>query len=440
MLTAEEAAHLLRRTRFAATPDQVASWTGRPWGEAITALVDSATEPSVPTPAFAYRHPGPDDEDTDYTLLVSSELDRLAGQVGLGDRLLWFWHGVFTSSQSSIDQPVLLSRQHQLLAKHSLGSLRQMAIDLSTDPAMLIFLSGDGSWSDAPNENYSRELMELFTLGRARYSQADVVAGARVLSGWEVKNVPENPGRYDPSAIRAVFSAEAGLSGSSNPSLQNGMAYLGGQGVRDIPALVDRVLAQPACAPFIAHKLCATFLQADPTPQDEAVVANALQSSGFQIRPALAALFRLPAFRSDALRGRIRQPLEVLLQTCAAFGVPPTSIDGAAYLEAAGNTPFDPPNVAGWPLDARWLTSPQALARVNLGLRVYDLPQNAPGIDAIARADDPVEVALQRAGIYRVSNRTRAALRQAASSGSDRVARARAILAVAIASPEIALT
>jgi uncharacterized protein (DUF1800 family) len=262
-----------------------------------------------------------------------------------------------------------------------------------------------------------------------------------VLSGWEVQNIPENPGRYDPSAIRAVFNPDGGLAGSSNPSLQNGVAYLGGQSVRDIPALVDRVLAQPACARFIAHKLCATFLQAEPTPQDEAVVANALQSGGYQIRPALAALFRLPAFRSDAaLRGRIRQPLEVLLQACAAFGVRPTSIDGASYLEAAGNTPFDPPNVAGWPLDSRWLTSPQALARVNLGLRVFGIPQNSPGLDAVARADDPMEVALQRAGIYRVSNRTRAALRQAASIGGDRVARARAILAVTIASPEIALT
>jgi uncharacterized protein (DUF1800 family) len=140
------------------------------------------------------------------------------------------------------------------------------------------------------------------------------------------------------------------------------------------------------------------------------------------------------------MRGRIRQPLEVLLQACAAFGVRPTSIEGASYLEAAGNTPFDPPNVAGWPLDPRWLTSPQALARVNLGLRAFNIPQNSPGIDAVARADDPVEVAVQRAGIYRVSNRTRAALRQAASIGGDRVARARAILAVVIASPEIALT
>ena len=192
--------------------------------------------------------------------------------------------------------------------------------------------------------------------------------------------------------------------GSANESLKNGVGFLGGTGVRDIPGLVDQILARPACASFIAHKLCTTFLQPYPSSEDEAAVAAALQSGGFQIRAALATLFRLPAFQAEAaVRGRIRQPLELLLQACAAFGVPATAIDAASYLDAAGNTPFDPPNVAGWPLDARWLTSPQALARVNLGLRAYDLPADAPGILAVARADDPVQIALQRAGIYRVS-------------------------------------
>lgn len=442
LLTAEEAAHVVRRTRFVATPEAVAAWTGRSWEEAIASLVDAATEPVAPTPAFAYRRPGPDDiDDADAQLLVNAELDRLAGPVGLGDRMLWFWHGVFTSSQSSVDQPVLLSRQHQLLAHHSLGSLRDLAIEISSDPAMLLFLSGDGSWVDAPNENYARELMELFTLGRGNYTQADVVASAHILSGWEVQQVPEKPGPYDPSAMRAVYSPENGLPGSANPAVRNGVTFLGLNGARDVFTLVERILLQPVAARFIAHKLCAAFLQDQPAETDEAVVASALASGGFQIRPALATLFRLPSFLGESsLRGRIRQPLEVLLQACAALGVRPTSVDGASYLDAAGQVPFDPPNVAGWPLDRRWLTSPQALARTNLGLRAFSIPSDAPGIDAVARADDPVRVALQRAGIYRVSDRTLAALSRAAAITSDKTGRARAVLALAIASPEMALT
>ena len=151
-MSAEEVAHLLRRTRFAAGTEDVAAWTGHSWTEAIATLVDNAPDPDVPTPAFAYRRPGPDGEDTDATLLLNSEIDRLNAGIGLGDRLLWFWHGVFTSSQSAVDQPVLLSRQHQLLARHSQGSLRQLIIEISTDPAMLIFLNGDGSSIDAPIE------------------------------------------------------------------------------------------------------------------------------------------------------------------------------------------------------------------------------------------------------------------------------------------------
>jgi uncharacterized protein (DUF1800 family) len=440
-LSAHEAAHLLRRTRFAARAEEVAAWTGRSWFEAIATLVDGAANPDVPTPSFAYRRPGTDEDDTDALLLLNSEIDRLAGSISLGDRLLWFWHGVFTSSQSSVDQPALMFRQHQLLAQHSLGNLRQLAIDISTDPAMLIFLSGDGSYVDAPNENYARELMELFTLGRGPYTQADVVAAAHVLSGWEVRDVPEKPGKYNPAAMRAVFVPDSGLQASSSRALSDGVTYLGASGIRDIPAVVDRVFANPSCAAFLARKLCATFLQAKPAADDEAAVATALRTGGFEVRPALSTLFRLPAFRAEvALRGRIRQPLEVLLQVATAFGVSPSRIAGADYTATAGQVPFDPPNVAGWPLDPRWLTSSQALARVNLGLQAYALPQDAPGLIAVARADDAVESALQRAGIYRVSDRTRAALRQAASSTADRVAQARGLLALVVASPEMALT
>jgi uncharacterized protein (DUF1800 family) len=327
------------------------------------------------------------------------------------------------------------------MARHSLGSLRQLAIEISTDPAMLIFLSGDGSYIDAPNENYARELMELFTLGRGPYTQADVVAAAHVLSGWEVLQVPEKPGLYDAEAMRAAYTSDYGLPASSNPAFTNGVTFLGGSGIRDIPGIVDRILANPACAAFLAHKLCATFLQAQPSAEDEATLAGALRASDYQIRPVLSSLFRLPSFRAAAaLGGRIRQPLEVLMQVAAAFGVRPTQIGGSDYLYAAGQVPFDPPNVAGWPLDARWLTSPQALARVNLGLQAYALPDDAPGIVAVANAADPVHAALERAGIYRASDRTQQALRQAASTGSDRLVAARGLLALAIASPEMALS
>jgi hypothetical protein len=88
-MTAEEAAHMLRRTRFAARAEDVAAWTGRSWADALATLVDTAADPVVPTPAFGYRRPGPDDEDTDATLLLRSEVDRLGGSIGLGDRLVW---------------------------------------------------------------------------------------------------------------------------------------------------------------------------------------------------------------------------------------------------------------------------------------------------------------------------------------------------------------
>jgi uncharacterized protein (DUF1800 family) len=115
--------------------------------------------------------------------------------------------------------------------------------------------------------------MELFTLGRGP-SQTDVVAAAHLLPVWEVMKVPEKPGPYNPDAMRAVYASEHGLQASSNPRFNDGVAFLGGSGIRDIPGVINRILANPACAAFLVHKLCATFLQAQPSPDDEATVAT----------------------------------------------------------------------------------------------------------------------------------------------------------------------
>src|ERR1700687_2170069 len=112
--------------------------------------------------------------------------------------MVWFWHGHLTSSEDKVGDWKRVYDQHLLLRRHALGNFRELLQAITVDPAMLVYLDGDGSTADAPNENYGRELMELFALGRGNYSQADVRAAAGALSGWSV----DDRGRpsFDPAA------------------------------------------------------------------------------------------------------------------------------------------------------------------------------------------------------------------------------------------------
>ena len=123
----------------------------------------------------------------DYDALLNGWIRQLRHpEAALHERLTWFWHGHLTTSTDKASFVPALWRQQRLLRRHALGNFRDLLRDITTDAAMLVYLDGDGSVADAPNENFSRELMELFTLGRGSYGEADVRAGARALAGWSV--------------------------------------------------------------------------------------------------------------------------------------------------------------------------------------------------------------------------------------------------------------
>ncbi len=427
-------AHLLKRTTFGVPPSRVDEVAALGLEGAIELLVDRATPPQLPPPPFQniydiyklYE---------DFYYLIDYELKRLAGPtVGLGDRMLWFWHGIITSAMSKVFFPSLLFRQHQLLAKHALGNFRQMLIDITIDPAMLIYLDGIGSNGAAPNENYSRELMELFSLGVGNYSQEDVVAGAQALSGWEIGGFPYQEGQaFNPDDMQSYYNSYIGF--------PYPLAFLGKSSYFDVPALIERVLERKACGRFIARKLFQYFVHPNPDSKTIDYLAVLFRTSNYEIRPLLSALFRLPEFVSREARGsRARQPVELLLATAAAFSAPIDAFDWYSFIDATGQFPFEPPNVAGWPLDNRWLSASHTLARTRLGLTAAYLgAQQNRAIKAVANASNPVNEALRRTLLYQASARTYNELERVASEVSNPETRAWALLALAVASPEFAL-
>lgn len=426
-------AHLLKRTGFGATPERIQELAIMGWENAVTVVVDQAAPPIVSN-NLPFKNIYLQSEDTDFSLLLAAELKRLAApDIGLGDRMLWFWHGLITSAQSKVDIPPLLLRQHQLMARHALGSFRQMLLEITTDVAMLVYLDGDGSTGDAPNENFGRELMELFTLGRGAYQQTDVKAAARGLAGWSVNGFPGNDGQsFNPDQIVSAFDP---TSAYTSPQ-----TYLGQTTVFDVPTIIETILSQDACAKYIATKLFQYFVHPNPDSQSVASLANTFRNANYEIKPLLSALFRHPDFQNRKARGsRARFPLEVLLAATTAFSTPVDTFDFESYFDATGQVPFDPPNVAGWPLGNRWLSASHTLARARLGLTAFDLPSSNDSVKAISAATDPVGETFKRAALYEVSLKTRKQLTQAAKAINDAETRARTLLSLAVASPEFAL-
>jgi uncharacterized protein (DUF1800 family) len=300
-----------------------------------------------------------------------------------------------------------------LLRNNALGNFRTMLQQITIDPAMLIYLDGDPSVVEAPNENYSREVMELFALGTGNYTETDVRNGAKALAGWDVN--------WDTGV--ATFSPENAL---TTP-----VTFLG-KSVTRYNEVIDAVCDNTACAPFIAGKLHKFFHGVDPSPTRRTDLATIFRNNNLEIRPLVEAILRDPMFFDPSVRlNRAKLPVEWVTNAFAAAG----NSDGgwqASVADNLGQLPFYPPSVAGWPGGTRWLAAANAIARA-------DLAKDGPYLDEINNATDMVGAALTRCSIYEISAASRAALDQVAALTIPTWQRAMLLLALTLCTPEFAL-
>lgn len=393
-------AHVLRRLSFGPSPGQIASLGELTAPELIEQLLAApALEPAPP-------ELGTDD---DYNVLPRWWLEVMGdAAAGVHERLVWFWHGHLTSALSKCE-PALMLRQHLLLRANALGNFRELMQSITTDAAMLVWLDGNWSQVQSPNENYAREVMELFCLGRGNYSEADVRAGARLFSGWWVDGENGNTVQFDAS-IGPTQSYD----------------FLGSSASTAAEA-IDVICSQPACAPFITGKIYEYLVGAPPDDDVRSELASAFADSGLDIATLVAGVVRHPTFL-EAVWNKPRSAVEYFVATRAFLATP---IDHWPLYDL-GQVPFDPPNVAGWPGTARWISSGAVLSKAQIATdNSYDTPTIA--------ADDPVAAVLLDAGLSGASNETTAALRDAASSVQSRRDLASVLYALTVSCPEFSL-
>jgi uncharacterized protein (DUF1800 family) len=412
-------AHVLRRLTFGPSPEKVASFSPKDAdpAAAATAAIDWALSASP----LAILPETIEKEDWDGNLRGwTSNIANREG--GVHEKMTWFWHSHFSTSSAKVGNPFLLHNQQRIFRNHALGNFRDLLTAVMKDPAMLLYLDSSGSSVEAPNENLARESMELFTIGRGNYTEADVKAGALALAGWEVD--------YESGEVK--YYPERGLGGE--------ILYLGRRGVLGVDDVIDVLCSHQACARHIAGKVYRYLVGVAPSDERLKAVADEFRSSGLNIATLVESIVRGDEF----LQLRMNRPRYAIEWWGAMLGAlgefrEGEDRDNAPWtLEQLDQLPYLPPNVAGWSPGAKWVSASQQLTRASY---VWGLSWRMRPIEPI-NGRDLVGAVLQRCGMHEVSPATMAALRDAATAtagAADSLSVSRRLFTVAVCSPEFAL-
>jgi uncharacterized protein (DUF1800 family) len=335
----------------------------------------------------------------------------------LAEKLVYFWHGHWATSVQKVKSATLMLRQLQTLRQYGAGDFGVLVKAMLRDPALILWLDGDQNTSKAPNENLGRELMELFTLGIGNYTESDVKAAARALTGWTV----------DQSSLTAVFVPRRHDSGAKT--------ILGQTADFDADSYADLLVAQSANAVFLADRLWFRFGSGQPLPavsQDRLVAAYRPDRD---VTALLRALFADEAF--TATTGQlIKQPVEWLIGAVRQLDVSLATVSDAQRkqlvggLTSLGQVPLRPPSVGGWPAGAAWLTTSSLQVRLRLATALAAVagPSAVAAISS-GSTGDKLDGLARLLAVDAWTDRTKAALTPAAGTP-------RTLLALGLASPE----
>lgn len=257
----------------------------------------------------------------------------------LREKMVLFWHGHFTSSQREVKNSHFMYLQNKSFRDNAFGNFRDLALQIARDPAMLQYLNNNQNNRRKPNENFARELMELFTLGVGNYTEKDIKEAARAFTGWKTRN-----GEFSFQRRQHDWGTKT---------------FLGKTGEFDGKDIIEILFEQPQASRFIVRKLFTFFAHDKPSDDVIEALAATLRASDFEIRPVLQQLFKSQEFYSEPARGsRIKSPIELVVGTFRLLGMDPGDSPAAAGLAGRlGQNLFMPPNVKGWEGGRNWIST-----------------------------------------------------------------------------------
>lgn len=449
------AAHLLRRAGLGGTSAQIAEFAALSREQAADRLLNYASvDNSALDSILAALNLNLVDSPRD---LQRWWLLRMAFTAcPLEERMTFIWHGLLTSQVSKIggQRSKLMVIQNELFRSNALPRYDTLVKAVSHDPAMLYYLDTVDSTKEHPNENYARELMELFTLGVGNYTEDDVRESARAFTGWRFNPPAKPPVNLNTLSREERREIEHRLVDEWNPKFifvgrqhdYGQKTFLGKTGPWDGDDIVDIIMEQPAAGRFICRRL---FIElAHPGPDDKTVEAllKVWDDSGHDIRAIVRAILVSDEFYSErSYRAFVRSPVEFMVGAIRALeitNIPNTSFNEKAYV-GMDQILFEPPNVAGWPGGAAWLSSSTFFARVNFldqflfGVRGQ--PLVLPALAGAATPEEVVDRALHVLVDGNVPTESREALYAHARTIANAQERAAAVAYLVLASPEYQL-
>jgi uncharacterized protein (DUF1800 family) len=440
----KDVARLFGRAAFGATASDLDRWTGKPYKDVVSFLVD------IPSPDA--RAPAPDD--VNRLAIEAASADGGFAAFGLQEAQLWwlermrttaypleermtlFWHDHFATGINDKGTGVAaMLAQNQLLRRYSLGNFKTLCEKITLDPAMLFWLDGNVNTAFAPNENYAREFFELFTLGVLPqvYTERDIRESAKVLTGWHT----------DPFTRLVFFDA-----GSHTPGSKRVLGrVIEDKAEKEYLELVDVALDQRVSPYFVAYKLVQNFAYA-PTTRDLirspgpliAKIARTLARTKWNLREAVRTMLLADEFRyADASRGQqvVRQPVELVVHACKALGMSAKDATAATILSRMGQVLFRPPNVGGWPIGKDWLSPATFLARYDWGILAHQLYSSGLLADPLPPPRD-LKAWSARFGLAGLTRNTEAAIKRylAKRKGAPEAELQTGVLALIVSSPD----
>ena len=417
-----ELAHLMRRAGFGTTTEELDRFESMGYEATVDELVNPPEEQPAGEMALLLRYmpgcllPGGVPLPGQYNWMYN----MITTQRPLEEKVALFWHHVFATGNSKVDNCDQMLEQLVMFRHYGTGNYREMLVQVSKNPAMIYWLDNNENHRDAVNENWGRELLELFSLGVSNYTEVDVREASRAFTGWTIMpKLPRQPfGRFPWSF---EYLGEDHDDGEKT--------FLGHTGNLNGEDIIDIIVKEPATARFICRHLYNFFVAdevqvpawtIEPARDEEALdmMCTAFEESGYEMKAVLKLMFNSEFFKS-ARFAKIKSPAEVVASTLKLVGTyrtPEPSIPDigpqAGYM---GQSLLDPPSVEGWYTGSEWINSGSLLARINfVADRVADT--SLPGVqkiiesmktEGISTPEQLIEASLEHMGYLDIGEETR---------------------------------
>ena len=414
-------AHLLRRAGFGATRAEIDRAVANGYEATVEELLHPESQPDLEIEDLIRRY---HTDQNSLMLLESSQgywLYRIINtRRPLEEKMALFWHGLFATAYGKLNHAKAVVNQTHTFRRHGLGKFADILLELSRDPAMIFWLDNKDNHKDAPNENYGRELLELFSMGIGNYTEDDVKAAARSFTGWTIDNAQYMSIRASRDSFWPYGRIDWQFRYRDDDHDDTEKTFLGHTGAFDGQDVIDIIVRQPATAHYIGGKLYNFFVSDRPDEAAIGTLADEFIRTRGDIRSVMRCLFTSDFFTGESARlARVKSPAELVAGTARLAGshrTPEWTICNLAMdVNFMGQEILNPPTVEGWHTGMEWIDTGNLVERINAaGAEMRDTKR--PGVSAIidrvqSRGDvltpqQLAEACLDAVGMFEVSDTT----------------------------------